>query len=65
MKERDLDMDDLKGATAGLATVISWTFAHSAEIGFIVATGVSILTGVYLVQGIILRNRKLKNGGNS
>lgn len=62
MIDHDLNMDDLKGATAGIATVISWTFVHTAEIGFVVATIVSVLSSVYLVQGIILRNRKIKGG---
>ncbi len=52
--------NDIKGALAGVGTVITWLFAHQSEIAFVSATGVSLLSAAYLIQGILLRHKKIK-----
>lgn len=55
----DTDTQDYKHTAFALGSVFSWFFGHSTEIGFAVATTVSFLTMIYLVQGIILRNKEI------
>ena len=56
----NIEIQDIKHSLAGVGSVFAWMFAHSTEIGFILASGVSGLTIVYLLQGIRLRSRDLK-----
>lgn len=52
---------DVKSGIAGVGSVFSWAFAHDSEIAFVLATTVSTLTIIYLVQGIFMRSRQMKN----
>ena len=51
---------DTKAALAGVSSVISWMLGYSTEIGFFLASTVSVLTAIYITQGIFLRMREIK-----
>ena len=50
---------DVKAGLAGLSSVISWMLGYSTEIGFFLASTVSVLTVVYITQGIYLRMKEI------
>jgi hypothetical protein len=52
---------DILGGTAGLATIGAWIMAHQTAVGFVFASCISVLTAVYLIQGIIIRNKEIRN----
>lgn len=53
------NIEDAKHGIAGIGALMTWLVAHQTEIGFLFASTISALTAVYLLQGIIIRQKEI------